>query len=125
MDFYPRTLTAILRSTAAQRPAMLLTGCRQTGKSSLLQHSFPKCTYVTLDLPLAAEEAQQSGADFLDRYAPPVIIDEIQYAPELLRHVKVRIDTSRARSGQYFLTGSQKFPLMAVSAKASPVAWQS
>jgi predicted AAA+ superfamily ATPase len=113
MDFYPRTLTAILRSTAAQRPAVLLTGCRQTGKSSLLHHSFPKCTYVTLDLPLVAEEAQQSGADFLDRHAPPVIIDEIQYAPELLRHVKVRIDTSRAKSGQYFLTGSQKFPLMA------------
>lgn len=75
MEFYPRTLADTLRSTAAQRPAMLLTGCRQTGKSSLLQHSFPEYAYVTLDLPLVAEEAQQSGADFLDRHAPPVIID--------------------------------------------------
>lgn len=96
---------------AAQFPAVLVTGARQAGKTSLLRHLFPAASYLTLDLPANAEAAATDAERLLDRHPPPVIIDEIQYAPELLRHVKVRIDQNRA-PGQYLLTGSQVFALM-------------
>jgi predicted AAA+ superfamily ATPase len=108
-----RTIGPALRETVASRPAVLVTGCRQTGKSSVLQHIFPHYDYISLDLPLAAAEAQESGSDFLDRHPPPLIIDEIQYAPELMRWLKTRIDPRRSEMGRYLLTGSQKFTLMA------------
>jgi len=108
----PRTIEATLTSLAQQRPAVLLTGARQTGKTSLLQHLFPTYRYVSLDLPRLAEEAEESGSLFLDKYLPPVIIDEVQYAPQLFRYLKQRVDTRRSDTGLYLLTGSQKFALM-------------
>lgn len=97
---------------AAQRPAVLLTGARQTGKTSLLERAFPDHRYVSLDLPSVAEEAEQSGESFLAKHPPPVILDEVQYAPRLFRHLKAAIDRDRATNGRYLLTGSQKFSLM-------------
>jgi len=96
---------------ASQFPAILITGARQVGKTSILRRVFPHASYVTLDYPGYAEAAETAPDEFLDRFAAPVIIDEIQYAPSLLRHIKVRIDRDR-RSGMYLLTGSQAFPLM-------------
>ena len=96
---------------ATQFPAILVTGARQVGKTSILRRVFPHASYVTLDYPGHAEAAQTAADEFLDRFPPPVIIDEIQYAPSLLRHIKVRIDSDR-RPGMYLLTGSQAFPLM-------------
>ena len=96
---------------ANQFPAILVTGARQVGKTSILRRVFPGVSYVTLDYPGHAEAAQTAADEFLDRFPPPVIIDEIQYAPSLLRHIKVRIDSDR-RPGMYLLTGSQAFPLM-------------
>ena len=81
----------------------MLTGYRQAGKTSLLVKFFPEHTYISLDAPMIAEEAEQSGGEFLKKYPPPVIIDEVQYAPSLLRHVKADIDTHRdARRGHLF-----------------------
>ncbi len=91
---------------------MLVAGARQTGKTSLLRHLFPRASYLSLDLPANAEAAQTAAEQLLDRHPPPVIIDEIQYAPALLRHLKVRIDRDRKRAGRYLLTGSQVFALM-------------
>jgi hypothetical protein len=108
----PRELESSLRSAAASRPAVVLTGCRQTGKTTLLRETFPDHRYVSLDVPATAEEADISGSQFLDRNAPPVILDEIQYAPTLLRHIKSDIDAHREESGRFLLTGSQKFSLM-------------
>ena len=107
-----REIEATLREVAATRPAVVVTGCRQTGKTSLLTHSFPEHRYVSLDVPTVAGDAETSGAEFLRRHSPPVIVDEVQYAPSLLRHVKADIDAHRDASGRFLITGSQKFPLM-------------
>lgn len=96
---------------AKQFPAILVTGTRQAGKTSILRHLFPKASFLSLDLPANAEAAQTAPEKLLDQHPEPVIIDEIQYAPSLLRHLKYRIDGDRS-PGRYLLTGSQVFPLM-------------
>lgn len=96
---------------AAQLPAVLVTGARQVGKTSLLRHLFPEASYLTLDYPGHAEAALTEPERLLDSYREPVIIDEIQYVPGLLRHLKVRIDAAR-KPGRFLLTGSQVFGLM-------------
>jgi hypothetical protein len=88
-----------------------VTAPRQSGKTSLLRHAFPAMRYVSLDDPAEASRAMFSPDEFLSQHAPPVIIDEIQYAPKLLRHIKIAADAS-AKKGRFFLTGSQSFPLM-------------
>jgi len=95
----PRELHAALRRAANTRPAVVLTGCRQAGKTSLLVKAFSEHRYVSLDVPLVAEEAEHSGEDFLKRHRPPVFVDEVQYAPTLLRHVKADIDVHREETG--------------------------
>ena len=107
-----RNAEALLRRMARQFPAVLVTGARQSGKTSLLRHLFPRASYLSLDLPANAEAAQTAPEHLLERHPEPVIIDEIQYAPSLLRHLKVRIDRERRKPGRYLLTGSQVFPLM-------------
>jgi predicted AAA+ superfamily ATPase len=67
---------------------------------------------VSLDLPNEAEQAEKEPGTFLQRHPPPVLIDEVQYAPGLFRHLKVAVDAHRTRNGQFLLTGSQKFALM-------------
>ena len=101
----------LVRRMADQFPAVLITGVRQAGKTSLLRHLYPAISYLSLDLPANAEAANTAPERLLDQYPEPVIIDEIQYAPSLLRHLKYRIDRKKT-PGQYFLTGSQVFELM-------------
>ena len=101
-----------LERLAAAFPALILTGARQTGKTTLLKRLFPDHRYVSLDLRLLAEQAEEAPAGFLRDHPPPVVIDEVQYAPGLFRHLKTAIDGARSRKGQFILTGSQKFPLM-------------
>jgi predicted AAA+ superfamily ATPase len=108
-----RSIAPLLRAEAARRPAVLLTGVRQAGKTSLLERTFPEHGYVSLDLPAVAEQAESSGAQFLEDHPPPVIVDEIQYAPKLLRYLKAAIDGRRGVKGLFLLTGSQKLALMA------------
>jgi hypothetical protein len=108
-----RSLEGLLKQEASRRPVVLLTGPRQVGKSLLLERTFPRAARVSLDLPSVAEEADQSGASFLARHPTPLIIDEVQYAPRLFRALKAAVDARRNVPGQYLLTGSQRFPLMA------------
>ncbi|MCC7383252.1 MAG: ATP-binding protein [Deltaproteobacteria bacterium] len=89
-----------------------MTGGRQTGKTSLLARAFPNHHYVTLDVPAVAEAAELSGEAFLAQHRPPLIVDEIQYAPALLRYIKADIDQHRDERGRFLITGSQKFSLM-------------
>ena len=91
---------------------MVLTGARQTGKTSLLRRLFPGRNFVSLDLPSEAELAEKDPRTFLARHPPPLVIDEVQYAPNVFRHIKVAVDAQRSRPGQLLLTGSQKFTLM-------------
>lgn len=107
----PRYVEQLLHRMARQFPAVLVTGARQAGKTSLLRHLYPQASYLSLDLPAHAEAAQTAPEALLAQYPEPVIIDEIQYAPSLLRHLKVRIDRDRS-PGRYLLAGSQLFPLM-------------
>jgi uncharacterized protein len=101
-----------LKKSARTRPVVILTGARQTGKTSTFVHLFPEYAFVSLDLPTEAEQAEKEPERFLQRYRPPLIIDEVQYAPGLFRHLKVMVDAHRNRYGQFLLTGSQKFSLM-------------
>ncbi len=90
----------------------MLTGARQTGKTSTFRRLFPQHEFVSLDLPTEAEQAEKEPQSFLRQHPAPVIIDEVQYAPGLFRYLKVVVDASRNRHGQFLLTGSQKFTLM-------------
>ena len=107
----PRGLDFELRRLADSFPVVVLTGPRQVGKTALLERSFPAHRFVALDAGQNAETAETRPGDFLDTHRPPVILDEIQYAPGLLRDIKARVDRRR-EPGQYLLTGSQTFPLM-------------
>ena len=107
-----RQIEPLLLQRAATRPVVVLTAARQTGKTSLMRRLFPDHGFVTLDLPSEAEQAERDPDTFLARHPPPVVINEVQYAPGLFRHLKVAVDRERGRSGAFLLTGSQPLGLM-------------
>ena len=109
--YYPRHLQSVLQKLSAQFPAVLLTGARQVGKSTLLQHIAPEYGYLTLDDPLLLDQAKNEPQLFLLNHTPPLIVDEVQYAPELFPLLKMDIDR-RKQNGLYLLSGSQAFELM-------------
>lgn len=107
-----RTLEVFIQSSAGRFPVVLLTGARQVGKTTLLRHLGGKTrTYVTLDDPLVLSLARNDPALFMQRFPAPVLIDEIQYAPELLPYIKMAVDQDK-QPGAFWLTGSQQFQLM-------------
>jgi predicted AAA+ superfamily ATPase len=109
---FPRTLSRFALDASTVFPVLLVTGARQVGKTTLLQElREPTRRYVTLDDPLVLRLAREDPALFLQRFEPPVLIDEIQYAPELLPHIKMAVDSAH-RPGMFWLTGSQPFHLM-------------
>lgn len=101
------TLTQLLE----QFPAVLLTGARQVGKSTLLQHIAPDYRYVTFDDPTLLTQAKDEPRLFLLNYNHKVILDEVQYAPELFGLLKLEIDKQK-QNGLFLLSGSQAFELM-------------
>ncbi len=112
MIYISRTLEIFFRKAEHQFPVLLVTGPRQVGKTTLLYHLRPEeRPYVTLDDPLVCSLAKEDPGLFLQRFPPPVLIDEIQYAPELLPHIKMAVDRER-QPGMFWLTGSQHFHLM-------------
>lgn len=106
-----RTLEKQVIELSNQFKVLLITGARQVGKSTLLKHCDKNRDYVTLDDYKARELAINEPELFLQRYKAPIIIDEIQYAPNLLSYIKITVDNSNER-GQYWLTGSQQFHMM-------------
>lgn len=109
-----RDIEKILKTAARQFPSVIVTGPRQSGKTTLLRHTFPKgYKYVSMDNPDLRLMATKEPDLFFENYPPPIIIDEIQYAPQIYSYIKIIIDKNRQAKGQFILTGSQLFPLMA------------
>lgn len=112
--YVKRDIEGVVKKAARQFPSIIVTGPRQSGKTTLLKHLFSKThRYVSLDEPDMRLMANKDPKLFLENYPPPVIIDEIQYAPGLFPFLKIVIDNNRSKKGQFLLTGSQSFPLMA------------
>ena len=91
--FYERTITETIRNVSETFPVLLLTGPRQVGKSTILERLMePERKKVSLDNPTVRLLAKTDPEMFLQRYAPPVLIDEVQYAPELFPYIKILVD---------------------------------
>lgn len=117
MAYVERAIEDRIREISTQFVVLLVTGPRQVGKTTLLRHLAASESgggerhYVTLDDPALRMLAREDPALFLQRFPPPVLIDEVQYAPELLPHVKMHVD-ERGKPGDFWLTGSQHFQAM-------------
>lgn len=109
LDVYiERTLQPVLARAAEEFPAVVLTGPRQSGKTTLLKRQFgDRFGYVSLEPPDVRAAASIDPRGFLEIHQPPLILDEIQYTPDLLPYIKEKIDSRRDLKGQYLLTGSQ------------------
>ena len=110
MVFKERLLTASLLRLIKTFPVVVVSGARQVGKSTLLNHAFPADTdCVVFDPVIDIENARQDPDLFLDNHPRrPLLLDEIQYAPELVAAIKRRVDKDR-KPGQFVLTGSQQW----------------
>ena len=110
--YIKRALEDRILSASNQFRSLIVTGPRQVGKTTILKHLAEEDRkYVTLDDPVEREMAISEPRLFLERHKPPVIIDEIQYAPNLLPYIKMIVDEHQIK-GSFWLTGSQKFHLM-------------
>lgn len=110
--YYARAMEPSWLETSKQFPVLLLTGPRQVGKTTILKRLCGKDRrYVSLDDPTLRGLANDDPALFLQRFAPPVLIDEVQYAPTLLPYIKMMVDEHR-KAGAFWLTGSQQFQMM-------------
>jgi len=112
MVYVPRKLAGVLLNASRHFPAVVVTGPRRAGKTTLLRKVFPKAGYVLLEDPDIQARVRSDPRAFLEGLRPPVIFDEIQNAPELLGYVRTIIDTGPRRMGQWLFTGSQEAPLM-------------
>ena len=112
--YQERALAPTLQHALARFPAVLVTGPRQSGKTTFLLHEAGAQTaYVSFDDPLERDFAVQDPNGFLARFGQrALILDEIQYVPQLMQHLKMHIDRQPGRYGQWLLTGSQQFALM-------------
>lgn len=108
-----RTIEPVVKRLAAQFPVVLVTGARQVGKTTLLRMmAEANRRFVSLDDPGLRSLAKNDPQLFLQSYPPPIVIDEIQYVPELLVHIKMMVDSRRDENGLFWLTGSQPFRMM-------------
>lgn len=112
MRLLPRDATAALRRLARGFPVVAVTGPRQSGKTTLVRATFPGKAYVSLEDPDERALALADPRAFLGRFARGAILDEVQRAPELFSYLQTRVDERRT-AGQFVLTGSQQFGLMA------------
>ena len=113
MSYIPRSLETVVAQVTKEYPVVLVTGPRQVGKTTMLQKLMEGTarSYVTLDDLNERNLAKTDPEMFLQLHKPPVLIDEVQYAPELFTYIKVYVDKNH-QPGAFWLTGSQVFKLM-------------
>lgn len=111
MTYIERSITPYIQKAEKNFKAVLITGARQTGKSTLLKQLFPERKYVTFDDPFLEDQAIRNANMFMTLNQPPVTFDEVQRVPDLFRYIKIECD-SRNEYGLYCLSGSQPFRLM-------------
>ena len=111
MEYIKRSIENVIKRSAETFKAVLVTGARQTGKSTLLSRLYPDVKMITFDDPFMEDQAKNNPEMFMMLNEPPVFLDEIQYVPSLFRYIKMTCDKSNEK-GQFFLSGSQPFKLM-------------
>ena len=111
MKYIKRSAETAIAKAAKMFPAVLVTGARQVGKTTLLKHMKGEIQYMTLDDPILLQSAIEEAGSFFKKTQLPAIIDEIQYAPNLFSYIKMISDENGIK-GQFFLTGSQQFNMM-------------
>lgn len=107
----PRALEPALKDVARQYPVVTLTGPRQSGKTTLVREAFPGHAYASLEEPDVREYALADPRGFLGQFADPVILDEVQRAPDLFSYIQGIVDREDV-PGRYILSGSQNFLLL-------------
>ena len=112
MRYVARRIEPTLLAAARRFPAVILTGPRRSGKTTLLRRAFPNASYHLLEDPDLVGRVRADPRGFLEAARPPAILDEIQHAPELLSYVRTLVDAHPRQKGRWILTGSQEAPLM-------------
>ncbi|HLH00179.1 MAG TPA: ATP-binding protein [Bryobacteraceae bacterium] len=112
MRFVPRAIENVAREAARRFPALIITGPRRAGKTTLLRRLFPRARYVLLEDPDVQARARADPRGLIESLRLPVIFDEIQNVPELFGYIRTQIDQHPRQKGQWLFTGSQEAPLM-------------
>lgn len=111
MTYIPRNAESRLKHNARGYPVLVVTGPRQSGKSTLVRHAFPQHRYVSLEDLDQREFAETDPRGFLNQFNEGAILDEAQRCPALFSYIQTRVD-ERQQPGEFILTGSQQFGLL-------------
>lgn len=117
MKYIQRSIEEVVKKSAKTFKVVLVTGARQTGKSTMLEQLFPKLRKVSFDDPFIEEQAKNNPDMFMMLNEPPIYMDEVQYVPDLFRYIKLTCDSNKDK-GQFYLTGSQPFKLMELASES-------
>ena len=111
LTYIPRNAESRLKHFASGYPVLVVTGPRQSGKSTLVRHAFPEHRYVSLEDLDQREFAETDPRGFLNQFSEGAILDEAQRCPALFSYLQTRVD-ERQQPGEFILTGSQQFGLL-------------
>jgi predicted AAA+ superfamily ATPase len=112
MSAIHRQIVPLLLSALRRFPAVVITGPRRSGKTTLLRTAVPHAEYILLEDPDIQDRLRRDPRAFIESLHPPVIFDEIQNTPQLLDYVRTLVDARPRKMGQWLFTGSQEAPLM-------------